>query len=361
MEATKILIIEDNIVTLGDIEMRIGQMGYEHIETAVTGEEAIEIAETFKPDLILSDINLGKGMTGIEAVQKIKEKQDVPVVYLTAYDDDKTLDEAGVTEPYAYLLKPLQERELQISLSIALYKHKIENQLKEANATKDRFISILGHDLKNPFNSLLGFSDLLLKNIDRYDRKKIKELVGFINNSSKKTYNLLNNLLEWSRSQRNKIPFNPEMTNLYYLVQDSYLLLNSSAEAKKIQIKLNIPQEIDVEVDTEMIKTVVRNLLSNAIKFTPENGTITISANKDNEKIQLEIADTGTGMNEKTKNSLFKIGETKSKAGTNGEQGTGFGLLLCKEFIDKHNGKIDVKSEVNKGSRFIITIPEVSL
>ena len=106
MNPTKILIIEDNIVTLGDLEMRVGQMGYEKIETAVTGEEAIEIAETFKPGIILSDINLGDGITGIEAVQKIREKLDVPVVYLTAYDDDKTLAEAGITEPYAYLLKP---------------------------------------------------------------------------------------------------------------------------------------------------------------------------------------------------------------------------------------------------------------
>lgn len=357
MENTKILIIEDNIVTLGDIEMRIGQMGYENIETAVSGDEAIEIAEWFKPDLILSDINLGDGITGIEAVRQIKEKQEVPVIYLTAYDDEETLAEAGITEPYAYLLKPLQERELQISLNIALYKHKTETELKEAIAVKDRFISILGHDLKNPFSSILGFSNLLLENIDKYDKEKIKKFAGIINNSSHQTFNLLNNLLEWSRSQRNKIPFNPEMTNLYEPIYDTYSLLNSSAAAKNIQIQLNIPEQINATLDVEMIKTVIRNLINNAIKFTPENGKITVSANKDHEKVQIEVADTGTGMNEKTKKSLFKIGDIKSMKGTNGEQGTGFGLLLCKEFIEKHNGTITVESELGKGSNFIVNLP----
>jgi len=358
MKTTKILIIEDNIVTLGDIEMRIGNMGYENIETAVSGEEAIEIAERFKPDLILSDINLGNGITGIEAVQQIKQKQDISVVYLTAYDDDKTLAEAGITEPYAYLLKPLQERELQISLSIAVFKHKTELELREAIATRDRFISILGHDLRNPFNTIFGFSDLLLNNIDHYDIQKIKKFVGLINNSAKQTFNLLNNLLEWSKSQQNKIPFNPQITNLYYIVNETFLLLQDNSKSKNIDIEINVPQQIQVEIDREMIKTVIRNLLSNAIKFTEDNGKIIISAKQTPDKVTIEIADTGIGMNEETKNSLFKIDKAQSTEGTNGEKGTGFGLLLCKEFIEKHNGAISFESATSQGSNFIITLPQ---
>ena len=230
-------------------------------------------------------------------------------------------------------------------------------KLNEANATKDRFISILAHDLKNPFTTLIGFSDLLSKNIHRYEMEKIIKFVKTINTTSKQTFNLLNNLLEWSRSQRDKIPFKTQQTNLYNLIYDSYLFLNSIANAKEIEIKLDIPKEIEVIADSEMIKTVIRNLVSNAIKFTDKNGRIEISAKKNKNTININITDTGTGMNEKTKKSLFKIGETKSIQGTNGERGTGFGLLLCKEFIDKHKGKIEVESELGKGSKFIIILP----
>lgn len=357
MENTKLLIIEDNIVTLGDLEMRISQMGYENIETAVSGEEAIEIAKDFKPNLILSDINLGSGITGIEAVKQIKQTQDVPVIYLTAYDDDKTLADAGITEPYAYLLKPLQERELQISLSIALYKHQVENKLRQAIATKDRFISILGHDLRTPFNSLLGFSDILIKNIDKYDNEKTKKYLNYIHEASQHTYNLLNNLLEWSSSQQNKIPFTPQNVNIQNLIDEVYQQINHSAKAKKIEIILEKSENIYAKLDLEMIKTVVRNLVSNAIKFTHENGKIYISAKKNRKKLNIKIKDTGTGMSQKTINSLFKIDKTKSTEGTNGEKGTGFGLLLCKEFTDKHKGAIQVESQLGKGSSFTVILP----
>lgn len=168
---------------------------------------------------------------------------------------------------------------------------------------------------------------------------------------------MLNNLLEWSRSQSGKIPYSPQKTNLFLLVHETYMLLNNSAEAKNIQIEIIMEQNIEVEVDIEMFKTIIRNLLSNAIKFTPENGTIKIAASILEENVEILITDSGVGMDEKTKNSLFKIGETKSLKGTNGEEGTGFGLLLCKEFVEKHNGQIKVESEVVKGSTFILSIP----
>ncbi len=230
-------------------------------------------------------------------------------------------------------------------------------KLTKALATKDRFISILGHDLKNPFHSILGFSELLLLNIQEYENDKIHKFVSLISDSAKQTYNLLNNLLEWSLSQSNKIPFNPKPTNLYSLVQETHVLLKNSAGAKNIQIQLHLPEQLVINVDSEKIKTVFRNLIGNAIKFTPENGKIAISAYKNDNSIKIEIADTGTGMDEETKNSLFKIGKNKSTKGTHGEKGTGFGLLLCNEFIEKHKGTISVESKLGKGSRFIVTLP----
>lgn len=231
-------------------------------------------------------------------------------------------------------------------------------QLKEANTTKDRFISILAHDLKSPFNSLLGLSDMLIRKIDKYDKEKVKTFAKGINNVSKQTFDLLNNLLEWSRSQRNKIPFNPQKFSINALVKDVVSLMQPSADLKQIALKTTISEKrIEAQFDPEMIKTVIRNLLGNAIKFTPNEGTITISAASGQHQITVSVADTGRGMNETTKNSLFKIGETKSRPGTQGEKGTGFGLLLCKEFIDKHNGTITVESEEGKGSTFSFTLP----
>ena len=231
-------------------------------------------------------------------------------------------------------------------------------KLEEANATKDKFFNIIAHDLKNPFNSILGFSNLLLTNIDKYDKDKIKRFVTHINEAGKSTFKLLENLLEWSRNQQNKIPFNPEKTNLYYLAYESYILVNQNAKDKQIEIDLNIPNDIEIEADSQMLNTIIRNLLSNSVKYTSENGKITISAKQINNEVIIEISDTGIGMNEKTKNSLFKIGETKSKAGTNGEHGTGLGLLLCKEFVDKHNGTIHVESKPGEGSTFIVSLPK---
>ncbi|MBN2663285.1 MAG: PAS domain S-box protein [Bacteroidales bacterium] len=230
-------------------------------------------------------------------------------------------------------------------------------ELKEAIATKDKFFNIIAHDLKNPFNSILGFSDLLIDNIEKYDKEKIKRFVKSINESGKNTFKLLENLLAWSRIQQNKIPFNPEKNNLYFLAFEAYMLINHTAKEKKITINLDVSKEINFKADSEMIKTVIRNLVSNAIKYTPENGKINILGKQINNNTIIKISDTGIGMDEQTKNSLFKIGETKSKEGTNGERGTGFGLLLCKEFVDKHKGTIKIESELNKGSNFIITIP----
>lgn len=234
---------------------------------------------------------------------------------------------------------------------------KQNNQLKEAMATKDKFFNIIAHDLRNPFHSILGFSDLLINNIDNYDNKEIKQFVTIINDSGKNTFKLLENLLEWARSQQDNISFNPTENNLYLLVYETYMHISRSAKDKNIMIDLNIEKDIKIHADSEMFKTIIRNLVSNAIKFTSENGRITISAKQINNEVIIDIGDTGTGMDEQTKNSLFKIGSTKSLAGTRGERGTGFGLLLCKEFVEKHNGKISVKSELGVGSIFSVILP----
>jgi len=232
-----------------------------------------------------------------------------------------------------------------------------EFELNELYATKDKFMSILAHDLKNPFNSLIGFSQLIIKNIEKNNVEKINKFANLIYDTSRNTYKLLENLLEWSRSQQDKIPFNPSKIIIHYFVTDCLILLSNQATTKKIEIIQDISPEMSVWADPEMLKTILRNLITNAIKYTPLSGKIILSAKQNLTKVEFKVRDNGIGMDNDTKNSLFKMGQTKSQAGTEGERGTGFGLMLCKEFVEKHGEKIWVESELGKGSDFVFTMP----
>lgn len=237
-------------------------------------------------------------------------------------------------------------------------KIKLQNkELHDLNITKDKFISLLAHDLRSPFNSLIGLTDLLMENLNKFDNEKIATYVKIINTTSKRTFKFLVNLLEWARIQKDGIIIKSEKINLKLLVNEIKSFLDDSAIEKNISINDEIPESIFIYADNEMVKTILRNLLGNAIKFTPIAGSITLSAKSNQTYVEISVSDTGVGMDEKTINSLFKIGETKSQDGTNGEHGTGFGLLLCKEFIEKQSGEIWVESELGKGSTFRFSVP----
>jgi signal transduction histidine kinase/tetratricopeptide (TPR) repeat protein len=231
-----------------------------------------------------------------------------------------------------------------------------KEELKKANATKNKFFNIIAHDLKNPFNSILGYSRLLQENLERFEKDQIKTFVEEILDSSETTYKLLENLLQWARAQQDKIPYKPEEIELYIIVYETVLLLKPQAKQKNIDVIEAIPKDILVFADVEMIKTAIRNLVSNAIKYTNKDGQITISAVKNNSEVVVSVADNGTGMSPKIQSSLFNIGDVKSKEGTEGETGTGFGLMISKEFVEKHGGSIWVESEEGKGSCFYFNV-----
>ena len=231
------------------------------------------------------------------------------------------------------------------------------NQLIELIATKDKFFSIIAHDLKSPFNSILGFLELLIKNIEKYDIQKIKRFVETIYNSSVNTYKLLENLLEWSRSQTGGINFKPEFFILEDLIIETLQLAQNPAKTKNIVLDYDISDSLLVFADRNMIHTVLRNLISNAIKFTNKNGFVTIKAFHQKSHIKVVVIDSGVGISDKAKNKLFKINEKITTLGTEEEKGTGLGLILCKEFVEKNGGEIWVESEINKGSNFIFSIP----
>ncbi|MDD3052288.1 MAG: PAS domain-containing sensor histidine kinase [Candidatus Cloacimonetes bacterium] len=235
---------------------------------------------------------------------------------------------------------------------------KAELELRELNVSKDKFFSIIAHDLKNPFNTIIGFSEILKEQIQKGDYNEIGYLADSINNSAVQTYGLLENLLEWANSQRNKIIFDPININLKELfVVESGSLFDMAAK-KNIELKNLLPDNLFITADKNMIRTILRNLISNAVKFTPKNGRIEISAIIKDNYIEIAVSDNGIGMTEKIRVSLFKIDANLSTPGTENEKGTGLGLILCKEFVEKHGGKIWVESESGKGSVFRFTLPK---
>ncbi len=230
-------------------------------------------------------------------------------------------------------------------------------QLTLLNATKDRFFSIIAHDLRNPFNVLIGFSELLLINQKKITEDKIQNYLRLINISSKSGYYLLENLLQWSRTQTGRISFDPALYKLATIIEETYKVLSGEAQQKEITLETFTDRNIMILADENMIKTVFRNLVSNSIKFTPVKGRITIYAVEHESEVEITVADTGVGIPEENLKKLFRIDTAVSTLGTAKERGTGLGLLLCKEFIEKHNGKIWVESIEGKGSNFKFTIP----
>jgi len=232
-----------------------------------------------------------------------------------------------------------------------------ETRLKELNATKDKLFSIIAHDLKSPFNSILGFSNLLVKNFRKYDSNKTEKFLEQIGLAAKNTLNLLENLLAWAKLQTRQVNYCPESINLPDFIDDIIKSIDHAAFFKNITLK-NIPSDVmQVHADPDMLNVVLRNLVGNAIKFTNVGGHVEISSNYIHNQIEITVADNGVGMSDEVKNSLFTIGKEKSLLGTADEKGTGLGLVLCKEFVEKHGGRIRIESILGKGSKFSFTLP----
>ena len=235
---------------------------------------------------------------------------------------------------------------------------KLKNELLQIiNSEKDKFFSILAHDLRGPLSAFVSATQIIAEEIQTMGIEEIKEITLSMKTSATNIYSLLENLLEWSRLRRGVMDFIPEKINLKKKIEECIAVLSESARKKVIEILISIPEVIDVLADSHMFDTVIRNLISNAIKFTPVGGKVTLTAGYiEDHTIEIKISDSGIGMTPELKDKLFLLNEKTSRKGTEGEPSTGLGLLLCKEFIEKHNGKIRVESEVGKGSTFSFTI-----
>jgi two-component system sensor histidine kinase/response regulator len=359
MSGERILIVEDEAPMLLDLQSRLQKAGYTVSGTAYSGEEAIALVRETEPDLVLMDINLGMGMDGIEAGGIINNDFKVPVVYSTAYTDPKTVLNALKTNPYGYITKPIRESELLILLQMAFRKHESDKNLREANAMKDKLFSIIAHDLRNAFTVILSGSYLLAEHVHKFEKEKVVKYANKLSKSAENIDKLLENLLTWSRLQMNKIELNPAKLRLFDIAELNINLFREYAAKKTIALNQRIGEDMLAYADYDMVNTVIRNLVNNAVKFSHPGSNVNVfAANEDKNFIEISISDTGVGIIKKHCSQLFRIDSKIKERGTSGEAGTGLGLPLCKEFIEKNGGEIWVESKFGKGSTFKFTLPK---
>jgi len=257
----------------------------------------------------------------------------------------------------------LEEQLTQNSIQIENQRDELENQrkeLEELNNTKDKFFTIIAHDLKNPFNTVIGLSELLMERYDTYDSKKIKEFISQINKFSNNAFNLLDNLLQWAKSQTGRLQIKPQKTDLFELANENLNLLKGSAAKKGIILTSIVDLGMYAYIDRNMISTVIRNLVSNSIKFSRKGDRITLLSFSKDDYHCFSVADTGIGISNENLSKLFRIEENVSTQGTEEEAGTGLGLIICKEFVEKNGGTIWVESKVNEGTTFSFSVPAIS-
>lgn len=364
-EKAIILIVDDNPTNLQILFDYLEKSGFK-ILVAPNGERAIRQLEKIIPDIILLDIMM-PGIDGYETCRRIRENKamtDIPVIFMSALSDtfDKIRGfEAGAVD---YVTKPFQQEEvlarINAHLTIRIQKKELSElnrQLSESNITKDKFFSVIAHDLKNAFFPLFSYPDLLTRSIDHKDYGNVRKYAGNIKEHIENSYKLMENLLNWSRVQTGTMDFRPRVILLYKVGLRCVALLSENANQKGIALSYTIDRDICVWADPDMTDTVLRNLISNAVKFTDSGGRITVSARSFNEEVEISVSDTGIGIGEENLPKLFRIDQVLKKEGTAGERGTGLGLILCREFVEKNKGKISAESELGKGTTFRFTLP----
>jgi signal transduction histidine kinase len=262
---------------------------------------------------------------------------------------------SDLVDDLAYGISFLRLEESERAATNAIKENEIK--LKELIITKDKFFNIVAHDLKNPFTSLLGASELLYSNISEMTPENVRKLALILNDSAKGGYAILQNLLDWSRSQTGLIKFNPENINLKLLINENIENLQLQVANKEINMRSELTEDLFICADQNMINTVLRNLLSNAVKYTFKNGTILVKVSRTAEEVVVSVKDSGIGITRDVLDNLFRLENSLSLPGTEKEKGTGLGLKLCKEFTEMMGGKIWVESNLGQGSEFSFTIP----
>mgnify|MGYP000884135292 CR=1 FL=1 len=321
--------------------------------------------ENISPDLILLDIMMPE-MDGYEVCQSIKanpKTTDIPVIFITGKAEHEDLIKGFKVGATDFVTKPFNAAELlsrvstHIELKLSRDKlKKYNDELQKLNSTKNKFFSIIAHDLRSPFSGFLGLTQLMNEDLDRLSKEELRVIADNMNKAAVKLYNFLENLLEWSRSQMNTIKIDLQKNNINKIFNDIINISKESLKNKNITLNNNLNEDINLVCDYHTISTAFRNIISNAIKFTPNNGNIIVSSLEDGDFITISIADSGVGIPESQLNTIFEIDKKIVTSGTNKEKGSGLGLLLVKEFVEKNDGKINITSELNRGTKVNITL-----
>ncbi|PKP46890.1 MAG: hybrid sensor histidine kinase/response regulator [Bacteroidetes bacterium HGW-Bacteroidetes-11] len=352
-----ILIVDDvpaNLKVLGGI---LKEDGYK-IRPVLNGELALQVAAKERPDLIILDIMM-PDMDGYEVCRRIKASpglNDIPVIFISALSDTQDLVRAFISGGIDYITKPFQSEEVRARVSTHIRISRQSQELQRLNDEKDKFFSIIAHDLRGPIGAFKQSLELITGKTNLNENVKAK-LLEQLKSSAKTTYNLLENLLNWAMSQADKVNIEPRNFILNQAIHENIELLLPLANQKQIDLTATVDDSQIVFADPDSIKLVIRNLLSNAIKFTPNHGAISISATGNGNMVEVTMQDTGVGMNKDIADKLFTSNEYYSSSGTNNEKGSGLGLVLVKDFVERNGGQIRVESAVNEGSKFIFTLP----
>ncbi|MEM7181027.1 MAG: hybrid sensor histidine kinase/response regulator [Spirochaetota bacterium] len=332
-------------------------------QTADSAESCLELLQSasIMPDLFLLDVDM-PGMDGFELCQEIKARpnfQNIPVIFLSQFNEEEKVVQAYSLGACDYIVRPFRRQELVARIKYHANIKTWTEELLTANQTKDNFFSIIAHDLRSPLSGLLGVSQILLEDVNLMSREEITEISNQITNSAKVLFNLLENLLEWSRIQTGQLKHDPQQVNLIEIFENIEGLFIGVAMQKKINLHLPYGSDsVHVFADENMLFTVLRNLVSNALKFTKEGGTVSIAYEGDETGyMQISVSDSGIGIPEAILEKLFVVGETKTRLGTNQEKGTGLGLILVKDLVELNKGKITAESEISKGTTFRFTVP----
>lgn len=396
----KILLVDDSEDNLMSMEVVLEKEDYV-FSKALSGKEALKIL--LKEDdfsLILLDVRMPI-MDGYETAELIYQREKlrhIPIIFITGQDyEEEAIFKGYQTGAVDYIRKPVNPQILRSKVSVfaELYKknlllqrqeeklrlinddllrlnqdlenrvaertlelENLNNELKDLNLSKDKFLSVISHDLRNPLTALLVSSEKLSRKTDEYQIDELKQLSGIIHRTSNKILQQLNELVEWAKKQREKTTFNPKKIQLLKGMNMSLELLKANAAQKEIILENRISEDIYVNADSLMLRSIVQNLVTNAIKYTPHGGSVTVTAQPKEAMVEVCVQDSGIGMTSDIQAKLFNRFASPSVHGTNNEVGSGLGLLLVKDFVTQHGGTINVESESGKGTCFKFTIPK---
>lgn len=359
-----VLIVDDNPTNIKVVGLVLRPLRYK-IVIATNGDQAIDMVERIRPDLVLLDVMMPK-LDGFEACRIIKSKEEndnIAVIFMTALSDVEDVVKGFEAGGVDYITKPFNKEELisrvKTHIELKLTRDKLEKtttHLTELNALKDKMFSVIGHDLRSPLSSVKMTLEFLSETATT-GNEELAETIGIIMQTTDEIFGLLENLLGWAKSQSGNLSLNKEEIKLEETIQNIYRLNKSNFDNKQITFTSKVKDEDVAFADLNTLKVVLRNLLSNAIKFTPNNKTIEVLTEQLDDKIQILVRDTGVGIPKDKVDKLFNSNEHFTTYGTNQEAGSGLGLLLCKDFTERNNGKIWVESEEGKGSTFFIELP----